>query len=142
MLIDANILLFAVDELSPFRARATAWLEQQLSGSQRVAFPWQSLTAFVRVATSPRVFARPLDPVRAWEYVEEWLLLQNVWIPVPDARHAEILGSLVRRYRPTGKLVPDTELAALAVAYGLSIASADTDFARFTEIEWVNPLAA
>ena len=32
-------------------------------------------------------------------------------------------------------------LAALAVENGLTIISADTDFARFTEARWENPLA-
>jgi len=30
---------------------------------------------------------------------------------------------------------------ALAIEYGLAVYSADTDFARFSEIRWVNPLA-
>jgi len=29
----------------------------------------------------------------------------------------------------------------LAIEHGLTSYSADTDFARFTEIEWVDPLA-
>ncbi len=31
------------------------WLEGQLNGKQRVGMPWESLTAFVRLATNPRV---------------------------------------------------------------------------------------
>ncbi len=64
-----------------------------------------------------------------------------VWIPSPTDRHADVLGSLVAKYRPTGNLVPDTDLAALAIEHGLAICSTDTDFARFTEVRWHNPLA-
>jgi len=32
-------------------------------------------------------------------------------------------------------------LAALAIQHGLTVCSADTDFARFSEIRWTNPLA-
>lgn len=37
--------------------------------------------------------------------------------------------------------VPDAHLAALAIEHGAEIISTDTDFARFTEIRWRNPLA-
>ena len=33
-------------------------------------------------------------------------------------------------------------LAALAIEHGLTVCSADTDFARFREIRWDNPIAA
>lgn len=142
MLVDANILLFAVDTLSPFHRHASSWLEAQLRGTRRIALPWDSLNAFLRVSTSAHVFDRPLDSARAWRHVKDWLAPAHAWIPVPGEDHAEILGTLVDRYRPTGRLVPDTVLAALALEHGLAVASADTDFARFTEIEWLNPLAA
>jgi len=39
-----------------------------------------------------------------------------------------------------GNLVPDAMLAALAIEHGLTLHSTDTDFARFTELRWKNPL--
>ncbi len=72
----------------------------------------------------------------------DWLACAPAWVPNPTQRHAEVLGSLVARYLPTGNLVPDAHLAALAIEHGLTVCSADTDFARFTEVRWVNPLAA
>ena len=45
------------------------------------------------------------------------------------------------RYRLAGNLMPDAHLAALAIEHGLELYSADTDFARFGEIRWRNPLA-
>ena len=47
----------------------------------------------------------------------------------------------MRRYRLAGNLVPDAHLAAIAIEHGLEVCSADSDFARFTEIRWRNPLA-
>jgi predicted nucleic acid-binding protein len=63
------------------------------------------------------------------------------WMPVPTERHAAVLGDLVRRYRPSAKLASDAHRAALAIEHGAEIISADTDFARFTEIRWRDPLA-
>jgi toxin-antitoxin system PIN domain toxin len=141
MLVDANILLFAVNESAPEHDRAAAWLENALNGNRRVGLPWESLTAFVRLATNPRVVPRPLAPVDAWAFVEDWLAAPAAWVPVPTEHHAAVLGDLVRRHRPVAKLVPDAHLAALAIEHGIEIISADTDFARFTEVRWRDPLA-
>jgi hypothetical protein len=141
MLVDANILFFAVNVSAPEHDRAAAWLEEALNGSRRVGLPWESLTAFVRMATNPRVVAKPLAPVDAWAFVEAWLAAPAAWVPVPTERHAAVFGELVRRYRPAAKLVPDAHLAALAIEHGAEIISADTDFARFVEVRWRDPLA-
>jgi toxin-antitoxin system PIN domain toxin len=141
MLVDANLLLFAVDRRSAFHDAAREWLTAQLNGARRVGLPWLSLAAFVRIATHPRAFERPLDPATAWERVTDWLGAGPVWVPEPGPRHAEILGQLIVLHQVRGNLVPDAQLAALALEHGLTVASADTDFARFTDVSWTNPLA-
>ncbi len=141
MLVDANLLLFSVDTDSPGHSRAAAWLTELLNGDQRVALPWESLSAFVGITTHPRATRTPLSPADAWQFVDSWLAAATAWIPVPTDRHADVLGGLIGKYRLAGNLVPDGHLAALAIEHGLVLASADTDFARFTELRWVNPLA-
>lgn len=140
MLMDANILLFAVDTASRFHEQASSWLTEQLNGPGRVGIPWQSLGAFLRISAHPRAARRPLPPDAAWSFVEDWLSADAVWVPQATERHAEILGSLIRRYQLRGNLVPDAEIAALAIEHGLAVCSADSDFARFQEITWTNPL--
>ncbi len=141
MLVDANILLFAADEESPFHEQASRWLTEQLNGPRRVAIPWDALSAFLRISTHPRIGPRPLQPGEAWAQVEDWLAAEATWIPLPTSRHAEVLGSLIISYRLRANLIPDAQLATLAIEHGLTIYSADTDFARFREVEWVNPLS-
>jgi len=141
MLIDANILLFAVDAQSVHHERAATWLTAQLNGDRRVGLPWESLLAFVRVSTHPRASDEPLTPAQAWTFVEEWLAVPPVWTPLPTERHAAVLGGLLTKYNLGGNLVPDAQLAALAIQHGLEICSADTDFARFSEVRWLNPIA-
>ncbi len=41
----------------------------------------------------------------------------------------------------TANLVGDAAVAALALEHGLQVVSADSDFARFPELRWLNPLA-
>lgn len=140
MLVDANILLFAVDAQSAHHRKAAVWLTEQLNGPRRVAFPWLSLTAFVRISTHSRASERPLTPPQAWEHVVEWLATDNAWVPNPTERHAEVLGGLITKYDLRGNLVTDAQVAALAIEHGLTVCSADTDFARFEEIRWLDPL--
>lgn len=141
MLVDANLLLFAFDDTSPFHGASSAWLTAHLNGAAPVGLPWQSLVAFVRIATHPRATSEPITPDEAWAQIEEWLEPHVTWIPTPTDRHAEVLGSLIRTYQLRGNMISDAHLAALAIEHGLTLCSADTDFGRFEELTWTNPLA-
>lgn len=142
MLVDANLLVYAHDESSPHHELARVWLESLLDAPRRVGIPWPSIIAFLRLTTNPRVIADPSTPGEAWAHVESWLSAPSVWIPQPTDRHAEVLRGLVTRHGLTSNLIHDAHLAALAVEHGLEVCSADTDFARFPEIRWHNPLRA
>jgi predicted nucleic acid-binding protein len=72
--------------------------------------------------------------------VTDWLSVSVAWIPEPGERHTLILGELVIRHDLRGNLV-HAQLAALALQHDLTVYSADTDFARFTDVRWENPLA-
>lgn len=140
ILVDANLLLYARDSRSAHHEAARDWLTNQLNGDVRVGLPWASLTAFVRIATHPRVYDDPLTAGQAWDQVEEWLDAGPTWIPQPTPRHGAVLGEIVRRHDVRGNLVADAVLAALALEHGLEVRSADSDFARFPEVRWSNPL--
>lgn len=140
MLVDANILLYAVDESSPFHPAARTWIEGAMNGARRVGLPWATLGAFLRIATNPRALESPMRPAQAWAVVESWLDRSVTWIPQPSDRHARILGQLIVELDLRANQIPDAQLAALAVEHGLTIISADTDFARFTDVAWENPL--
>jgi len=140
VLIDANILLYGADSTSPNFAAASAWLTETLNGRRRVGIPWQSIGAFVRIATHPRVMASPLTSQEAWEHVRGWLEAEPVWIPPATQRTAGVLGELLRSDNITGNLVPDAMIAALAIEHGLVVISADTDFERFPGVRRMNPL--
>lgn len=141
MLVDANLLLYAVDRTSDHHDVASAWLTSVLNGTTRVGIPWQTIGAFLRIVTHPRVATQPLTGAAAWGFVEAWLAADPVWIPPASERTAAVYGELANSVAVTGNLVPDAMLAALAVEHGLTVMSADTDFARFRHIRWENPLA-
>lgn len=142
MLVDANILLYAVDEQSPFHDRARNWLEEALNGPRRVGLPWQSLNGFMRIVTNPRAVPNPLGPAEAWAFVDDWLNAPSAWIPVPGRGCQTILGHLVKDLHLSANLIPDAALAALCIEHGVAIVSADSDFARFPELRWINPTSS
>jgi toxin-antitoxin system PIN domain toxin len=141
-LVDANILIYATDANSSNNEQAREWLDSQLSGHpQTVALPWPTLTAFLRLVTSPRLFPAALSPEQAWGQVDDWLERKAAWVPVPGARHRVLLRELITATGAAGNLVADAHLAALAKENGLAVASADSDFAKFTDVKWINPIA-
>jgi toxin-antitoxin system PIN domain toxin len=141
VLLDANLLLYAVDRDSPHHERAAAWLTEVLNGPHRVALPWQTIGAFLRISTHPRIAATPLTAEEAWAFVARWLVAPATWVPPASQQTTALLGELLFRHDITGNLVTDAQLAALAWEIGAVVQSTDNDFARFPEVPWVNPLA-
>lgn len=141
MLVDANILLYSVDRDSPFHVKARDWLTSALNGPRRVGLPWLSLWAFMRIATNPRASRQPLSPQDAWNYVDAWLASPAAWIPELGRGHGDILRELVLTLDLRAGLISDAILAAMCIEQGLTVVSADSDFARFPELTWINPVA-
>lgn len=96
---------------------------------------------FVRIATNPRATEQPMSPAQAWECVQGWLDAPATWTPSPGRGHREILGDLLVQHDLRAGLATDGVLAAICVEHGLSIVSADSDFARFPQVTWLNPVA-
>ena len=139
MIVDANVLLYAVDSKSHFHATARTWLDEVMNGVERVGLPWVSLMAFQRIITHPRVTANPLTPADAWSYITDWLDADQAWVPTPGSRHRDILGQLLIDGNLHGNLVTDAHLAALAIENGTGICSFDSNFTRFNDLRWIDP---
>jgi hypothetical protein len=142
ILVDANLLVYAHVASFPQHKAAQKWLDGKLNSAAPVGLPWESLLAFLRLVTNPRVFDQPEPAVAAWDQVQSWLNCANVWVPLPTENHRTVLGDLLSVTRAHANLVPDAHLAALAIEHGLVLCSSDGDFARFPGLRWENPLAA
>jgi toxin-antitoxin system PIN domain toxin len=140
-IIDANLLLYATDEKAPRHAAARSWLEERLSGDETVAFAWAVLLAFLRLSTSARIFEHPLSPDRAFDVIHRWLAQPCATVVHPGDRHATLVHQLLGPLGTAGNLVIDAHLAALAIEHGAELNSCDTDFARFSGLRWIDPLA-
>jgi hypothetical protein len=61
--VDANVLLYAVNESAEHHEEAVGWLDAALSGQSTVGFSWISLLAFLRLSTKIGLFPPPLSLV-------------------------------------------------------------------------------
>lgn len=141
ILVDANLLIYAVDSDSPNHARARRWLEKLLSGTTAVGLSWIVILAFVRITTRAGVLKKPLPPERALAFVDGWLAQPYVTAVAPGEHHWPVLRNLLTATGTAGNLVADAHLAAMAIEQGAAIYSTDHDFKRFPGIEHVDPLA-
>ncbi|MFN9209530.1 MAG: type II toxin-antitoxin system VapC family toxin [Betaproteobacteria bacterium] len=135
-LADVNVLLYAANADSPSHARAYAWLDQSLAAPAGVAFSWMALLGFVRLATRPGIFPRPLPVATAFDFVRAWLSHPHARIVNPGRRHAALLEQLLRATGAGGNLTSDAHLAALAIEHGATLTSFDRDFARFEGLDF------
>ncbi len=140
ILVDANLLIYAVDSDAPRHGRARLWLESVLSAREAVGLSWAVILAFLRVTTREGILARPLDPLAACRYVDDWLAQPTVEAVAPGREHWTILRDLLAESGTAGNLTSDAHLAALAIERGAKLYSTDNDFKRFRRLQHVNPL--
>lgn len=131
-IVDANVLLYAVNRQSVEHKVAHRWLTSALSGNEAVGLPWVSLLAFIRLSTSRRVFAAPLPPADAMTVVESWLGQSAAVTVEPTIRHASVLRGLLEQAGTAGNLTTDAHIAALAIEHGATVVTFDRDFERFS----------
>ena len=131
VLVDANVLLYAVNQSSAEHEAARTWLDASLAGSEAVGFAWAVLLAFVRIGTNPSILPTPMTADDATGQVEAWLAAPAAVTAHPSARHASLLRGLLRPAGTAGNLTTDAHLAALAIEHGADVVSYDRDFARF-----------
>jgi uncharacterized protein len=140
IILDANLLLYAYDSASSYHTKARAWIEGVFSGAAPIGLPWQTIGAFLRIMTNPRLPGERFSLSEAVEIVERWLEQPNVRLLAPGDDHWPLLRPMIVEGQATGALVTDAQLAALTIEYGGVLHTTDRDFARFPGLRWKNPL--
>ena len=139
-LLDANVLLYAYNRDSPHHEVCRVWLEESFNGQEPLALPWQTILAFIRIATNPRASSHPLSGEQASNIVDQWLAHPNVTVPTAAERFWPLLRELVVEAQVSGPLLTDAALAALALEHGATLCSTDRDFRRFSGLKLQDPL--
>lgn len=140
-IVDANLLLYAVNEDAPLHGKAKPWLEALLSGTEAAGFEWTVLLAFLRLSTRTAVFPNPLRVREALALVDSWLSQPCAVVVGPEEGHLDVLKEMLTPFGSAGNLTSDAHLAAVAREHGAELCSCDGDFARFPGVRWTNPLA-
>ncbi len=140
-LVDANLLLYAVNEDAPLHLKARPWLEAVLCGKETVGFAWTVLLAFLRLSTRAAVFPQPLSPEESLDLIDSWLSQPSSAIVHPGEGHLRILRDLIPPLGTGGNVTSDAHLAALAIEHGAELCSCDSDFSRFPGLRWQDPFA-
>jgi toxin-antitoxin system PIN domain toxin len=134
VIVDANVLLYAVDSTARHHESALAWLDPSLAGAEAVGLAWVALLAFIRISTNPSYFPSPMTVDEAVSQAESWLDAPAAVIAHPTARHLAVMGGLLREAGTGGNLATDAHLAALAIEHRAEIVSYDRDFGRFSGV--------
>ena len=84
-LVDANVLLYAVNSDANHHDVSRSWLDRSLSGDATIAFSWIALLAFIRLSTKVGLFPAPLTTDGAFDRVDAWLSAAPAVVEVPTS---------------------------------------------------------
>ncbi len=139
--VDANILLYAVNEDAAEHRIALELIEVLGTGPDLLYLFWPTIMGFLRISTHGSILPDPLSPKAAMTTVRELLIRPHVRSPGENQGFWELYqatgGASAR-----GNLVPDVHLATLMRQHGVrTIYTRDRGFRRFDAIEVLDPLA-
>lgn len=140
IVLDANLLLYAYDSTMPQHDAARLWLKNAFSADELIGLPWQTISAFLRIATDTRLPGKRFTMEEAVGIAQGWIEQPKVSLLVPGERHWSIFQWMLIEGQVRGPMTTDAALAALTIESGGVLYTNDRDFARFPGLRWVNPL--
>jgi uncharacterized protein len=138
-IVDANVLVYALDADAPQHAAARALIEAARDAPTTLFVTSQILCEFYSIVTNARRVLKPRSPSDALSAISGLLAFLHV-LPVPVHTVAGWL-DLLRRHPVTGGDVFDLQIVATMQANGVQrIYTFNTvDFEVFTELSVVTP---
>jgi len=139
--LDVNLLLYASDSASPLHARSRAFVDSCRRGRELFFLGWPTLMSYVRIATHPAIFARPLTPAEAAANVEGLIGLPHVRCLGEEEGFWDVYREVTGCVPARGNHVPDAHLAALLRQHRVrTLYTHDRDFRRFDFLDVRDPL--
>jgi hypothetical protein len=139
ILPDVNVLLCAFRSDAPNHAAYRNWLGDVVNGDSAYGISPQVLSSVIRIATHPRVYARPSALSDAFSFARILLAQPHCTVVTPGPRHWSLFQDICVRASASGNLVQDAWVAALAIESGCEWITTDRDFARFRGLRWRVP---
>ena len=120
MLLDTNVLVYALDEESPHHVPSRAVLERASRGDGDYRLSSQILAEFFAVVTNPRRVRAPRAAVEAVEAIEAFLAMPGISLLDSEPDVVSRWLTMVRESPVAGPNVFDLQLAATALEAGVS----------------------
>ena len=140
--IDVNILLYASDASSAQHGKAADFLKKCANGSEVFCLAWLTLMSYVRMATHPALFERPLSHVEALRNVDRLVAARMCRVLGEEEGFLEIYRRITDEVPTRGNLVPDAHLTAVLLQHGVvRLFTHDRDFRKFSALRVIDPLA-
>jgi toxin-antitoxin system PIN domain toxin len=138
--VDADLLLYASDESSPFFERSRELLDQAAEGPEIVYVFWPAIMAYLRTVTNPAVFREPLSMTDAVGNIAALIGRPHVRTPGEQESFWGRFVAVASDARPTGNQIPDTQVVSLMLTHGVkTIVTHDRDYRLFRGIEVEDP---
>lgn len=134
MLIDSNILIYAINSSSPKHKVAKQFLQENI---EDLIVAHQNIFETLRVITHPK-FPSPMSSTNALEAVKR--IINACRIIAPDYRTHSIAFELIKKHNLSADMVFDAYLTATAISNNVTTIATDNvkDFKKF-EINLINP---
>lgn len=142
LVFDTNVLIYAIDEDSHFHQQCRDLLIEACTDAWPAYLTWNICYEFFRATTHISANNSPMQPLQAWNYIEELLRTESIELLIPTYRHAAVLAQTLEELPDiSGNLFHDLHIAVLMREHGVStICTRDTDFHRFPFLTVVDPM--
>lgn len=141
LLLDTNVLVYAMDAAAPQHIPSRAILELARSPDAGLCVVPQTLAEFYSLVTNPKRVAAPISPTEALSAVESIAVFPGLKIlPVPFDVVARWI-ELCRTHPVKGARIYDLQIVAVMLANGVTriCTYEQADFAPFSEINVETP---
>jgi toxin-antitoxin system PIN domain toxin len=140
ILADVNVLVYAFRADSPHHTASKTWLDMVVSGDARFGVAPLALSTVTRLTTNPRIFRHPSTLNEAFAFCDNLLNQPHCEVVRPGERHWGIFRRLCIDTGTRGPRSTDVWFAALAIEHGCTWITYDRDYARFTGLDWQEPV--
>ncbi len=140
--VDLNLLLYASNSDSENHRKAADFLESCASGGELFCLAWDTVMGYLRIATHPSIFDRPLAPREAVANIDALIGVPHCRLLAEEEGFWEIYKETTAGLTVRGNLVPDARLASLLRQHGIrTIYTHDRDFLKFPFLHVRDPVA-
>lgn len=127
MLVDTNILIYAINADSPKNKQAQVFLQTH---RKELAVAHQNIFETLRVLTHPK-YSKPMSPRDAQSAV--LVILRPCRVIIPDYNTHYLTFELIKEHNLLGNRIFDAYLAATAISNDITVIATDNekDFKKF-----------